>query len=469
LRPQKETLKNLCSLSKLVYILLFPVILHNLQGQDINTNIRSLDNNHALATDSSSWSVYRKIKEIPLTPNRQSVTLSLGGDIREQIRYYDHINFGDTYPDKDFYLLQRYMLHADLHLGKTLRLFAQLNSTHVNGKNFVSVVDQDRLGVIQAFLEFNFQKIPMHLRMGRQDLSLGSERIIGTRDGPNNRQTYDGIRNTFQLKKATGEFFAVFPVRYQIGFFDNEINKDNFGFGTYWTIFLKNKITFDMYVFGNLLKNVCIAKDIADENRYSTGLRINKSAGSLFYELDATWQTGTYSDKLINAGQITATAGYRWQNAPLSPRIQIKGSLYTGNKDSTYNQINIFRPISGRPPVNDMLGIGPSNILLFAPEGEITVSQGLRFILRYFAVWRDRNSDGIYAVDMGYLTREPDYEGNRLGRYVTRGTTFEINYTASQHFNISLTLGYFRPCEYVNNTGKGKDLEALSFKTSYRF
>lgn len=116
-----------------------------------------------------------------------------------------------------------------------------------------------------------------------------------------------------------------------------------------------------------------------------------------------------------------------------------------------------------------MLRIGPTNIVLFAPEGEIRVMKRVGFVLKYFAIWRLRTTDGLYSTDMERMIREPDMAGKKNGRYVGGGPAVELNYTARRHFNATLTLANFSPGEYLKNTSKGMNLQGLQLKTYYRF
>ncbi len=129
-----------------------------LSAQDINNNLRSLDNNAALRADTNDHKFNRAIKNIPLSATNPDVNLSIGGEIREQLRVYQHVNFGDVdsgINDNDVYLLQRYLVHVDLHLGHHLRFFGQLNSNHVTAKNTIAPIDRDMAGVLQAFADIN--------------------------------------------------------------------------------------------------------------------------------------------------------------------------------------------------------------------------------------------------------------------------------------------------------------------------
>jgi hypothetical protein len=440
-----------------------------LNGQGINKDLRSLDSNHILATDTNDWNVFRKIKEIPLTKYDNPANLSIGGEIREQLRVYHHLNYGDANPDKDYYLLQRYMVHADLYINKNLRIFTQLNSTHVNGKNTIGANDRDYLGIMQAFIDVNLPSLPMRLRFGRQEFLYGSERILGPRDGPNNRQMYDGLRYTLNFKKITGDFILVNPVAFKPGFFDNIRIRDYLIFAGYWTFSFKNKNFLDLYYFGTSRKNVPVEAGTTSIYRNSLGARISKSPESFYYDIEGTLQGGSYNTQNIYGWHFTSIIGYRWNNIPLSPRFQLKGAVFSGNKDSTDNQINSFVPISAKPPVNDMLPVGPTNLVLFVPEGEIKLNKSLALMLRYFCIWRLRRTDGLYSTDMERMIRPPDKPGQNNGNYTAGGPAAEINYTTNKHFNISLTASYFIPGIYIKSTGAGKDLQAMIIKAYYRF
>jgi len=124
-------------------------------SQNINSNLRSFDDNHALALDTAGPKFYRSIKEVPFT-RKGGFHVSFGGEIREQSRYYNHINYGDVddgEADSDLFLWQRILLHTDWQFGSQLRFFVQLNSTQVFGKNSVSYFDKDLLSFMQAFIE----------------------------------------------------------------------------------------------------------------------------------------------------------------------------------------------------------------------------------------------------------------------------------------------------------------------------
>src|SRR5207245_481706 len=124
--------------------------------------------------------------------------LSLGGEVRERYEYFHNTNWGQGPQDEDGYVLQRYMLHADLHLGEALRVFGQLKSGLENERSGgPRPTDEDKLDLHQAFLDVTLAattSTTLVFRGGRQELLFGTQRLVSVREGPNVRQSLDGGR-----------------------------------------------------------------------------------------------------------------------------------------------------------------------------------------------------------------------------------------------------------------------------------
>jgi hypothetical protein len=386
---------------------------------------------------------------------------------------FRHVNFGDAdsgVNDNDIYLLQRYLLHADLHLGRHLRFFSQLNSNHATAKNSVSHTDKDLAGILQAFADINtYGQIPMRLRIGRQELSYGVERILGTRDGANVRQSFDGLRYTMTLKKSVADFFVVYPMAYDFGYFDNSTNTDILVYSGLWSLPVRQFGTLELYFIGNDRKMAYCRNKTEKENRKSIGIRLNRYSGFLYYDVEAIGQTGIYGNSAIRAWQLSAVAGLKWHDRRTEPRVQVRIAGASGDLDSTDNRMNLFRPVSTRSPINDLIPIGFANIGIFTAEGEIKIVKGLHFVMGYYSVRRLSPNDGSYTSDVTFMFREPDNNGVDKGIHLVKGVVSEVNYVASKHFGILLMMGYFVPGNYVTHTGLGKNQSAASLKVTYRF
>ena len=114
-------------------------------------------------------------KYIPLNPNGDW-HLSFGGEARLKYELYTEPAFNQQPADDDGFLLQRYLLHADLHATPHLRFFGQLQSSLEDFRNGgPRPTDRDDLDLHQAFLD---ARLPLSaddsltLRAGRQEMAL---------------------------------------------------------------------------------------------------------------------------------------------------------------------------------------------------------------------------------------------------------------------------------------------------------
>ena len=115
----------------------------------------------------------------------------------DSYEYFSEFAFGAGPQDDDGYLLQGYLLHADAHFGKRVRVFAQLQSAIGSGRNDgPRLTDDDRLEAHQAFLDLKFgdEAKSRTFRVGRHEMDFGAGRSISAGEGLNVRRSIDGLR-----------------------------------------------------------------------------------------------------------------------------------------------------------------------------------------------------------------------------------------------------------------------------------
>jgi len=123
------------------------------------------------------------------------------------------------------------------------------------------------------------------------------------------------------------------------------------------------------------------------------------------YDVETIWQTGRHDRLAIRGWQLTGTAGYRWPQVRLQPRLGIRIFAASGDRDSTDGQLNTFRPVYGRSPVHDLMPMGAANVALLSLDGEIWFTAKTHFVLRGYALRRVSGNDGLYASEMAFMTR----------------------------------------------------------------
>ena len=212
-----------------------------------------------------------RIKYLPLGRNGWYVTL--GGEIREVLEQVVNDNFGKQgYTNR--FLLQRYMLHSDWHLGRRYRIFVQLKSGLESYRTGgPRPIDEKKLDVEAAFLEVGTDsgKNWIVLRLGRQELNYGSGRLVSVREGPTVRQSFDGVKVRSKAGAWKIDAFAVRPDLDRPGFFDNIPDPHTEFWGIYATRPLRRQVSFDSYYLGEDRKVATFERGTATELRHSVG------------------------------------------------------------------------------------------------------------------------------------------------------------------------------------------------------
>src|SRR5476651_670967 len=114
------------------------------------------------------------LKYIPLSSANPFTYLSLGATLRERFEMNDASGFGVKNVARDRYLIQRFQVHADLHLNENWRVFTQLEDARAYDKTSIGGADQDRLDLRLAFAEYinTFSAGTFKGRIGRQDFAF---------------------------------------------------------------------------------------------------------------------------------------------------------------------------------------------------------------------------------------------------------------------------------------------------------
>src|SRR5262245_16387512 len=122
--------------------------------------------------------------------------LTLSGEIRLRSEGFRIHPVGDAPSRSDGYLLQRYLFGADFHLSQRFRFFTEIQSGLIHGKlNSPRPTDKNSLDLHQGFFEWK-QRLrgdrEFILRVGRQELGIGSSRLISASPGLNVKRSFDG-------------------------------------------------------------------------------------------------------------------------------------------------------------------------------------------------------------------------------------------------------------------------------------
>ena len=432
--------------------------------------VRYHDDFSYLKNDTVHKKSFEKLKYIALSKRSN---ISFGGELREQFQYYNNPNFGDVpatfHKTNTMQVLQRAMVHTNIESGNHVRLFAQFGSTirFFNPNPATPEIDENKLTLHQAFIDYHFQKSWM-LRLGRQEISYASHRLLTFREGPNTRLSFDAAVIKYNSKKRKLDLFAMSPVISKTGVFDDQSFKD-FIVGIYASNqIVPKKFLVDFY-FLNLNTNRRKYNFVAGkENRQSYGFRIFSENQKLNYELEATYQSGRFNQSRIRAFGISADINYKLVSCN-NLIAGIGSNCMSGDKSKNDNQLNTYNLLFSKPQYGLTAPIGATNLINVNPYLKINPTKKIYIYISSYFMWRQSNQDGTYspaAVEM-----RPSREALFASDKKSIGTlqALESSYVVNTHLSLAFDASYFFSGQYVKATGKGRDITYLSFKATCKF
>ncbi|MCI0365637.1 MAG: alginate export family protein [Phycisphaerales bacterium] len=412
------------------------------------------------------------IKFIPLNDNGDCY-LSLGGEARWRFEYYRNYRWDPGAPDQDGYLLQRYLLQADLHLGESVRAFGQLQSSLEEWRaGGPRPTDDNRLDVHQLFGDW---RVPIEahnedeviLRAGRQEMAYGSQRLISVRESPNIRRAFDAIRVLTRFDDWRVDAFVSQPVEDDPGTFDDGPDDDIYFWGVYAThaLPLNEGASIDLYYLGLDRPNAEFVQGTGDEQRHSIGARVFGQRGSFDYNVEGVLQFGTFGVGDILAWTLASDSGYWFNDAALSPRIGLRADIISGDTDAANPNLGTFNPLFPRGSYfGEIALIGPANLFDLHPTIDLHVSDNLKLTLDWDIFWRYSTADGIY--DNGGNVLRPADGG---ARFVGHQPSAQLEWEIDRHTTLNIAYGHFFAGSYIKESGPGADVDFAGVWLVYRF
>jgi hypothetical protein len=453
----------------ITYLLLNTFFSFGQASQNQISPLRANDNFSSIKNDTAKKG-FNTLKYIPLGKKSYA---SFGGEIREQYQYFDNLNFGDVPPTtKEIsvgQLWHRVMLHSNIEIGTKARIFIQLNSTFrfFNPNPVTPEIDENQLSLHQAFIDYKFSK-HISVRAGRQEMGYGNNRILTFREGPNTRLTFDALILKYTNKKRKIDLLAVTPVVSKQFIFDDQSFKESV-MGIYGTeYFIPKKLLMDYYAlnFNSDTRRYNFVS--GKENRQTFGLRFFSQNAVLNYELESTYQTGTFNNSKIRAYAFSTDVNYVI-NKKNNFIIGVGANYISGDKDKTDNNLNTYNLIFSKPSYGLAAPIGSSNIVNVNPYIKISPTKKLNLYAGVYFLNRQSNQDGTYSPGMAQV--RPTTANLFLSSKKGIGTQYaiETGYTLNKHFFFAIDAAYLKAGNYVKETGKGDDVGYLSFKAAFKF
>jgi hypothetical protein len=391
--------------------------------------------------------------------------LSTGMEVRlRNENYGDNLWGGDDVADNS-YLWVRAMPYADLHVGSKSGLHARafvqpIISYAIGVAPSAGPIDQSRVDILQSFAEVGLG--PVTVRGGRQMLSLGTERLVGTRYGPNTPLAFDGLRGSLALgNERQFDLFLLNPVQAGTDSFDDRTSDTRKLWGAYATL-----PPFDLYYLGYRNRAARFGGRVGREERHSIGLRFHGTHDDWHWNIEGVWQFGLYDRQRIGAWTASMEVGRTLPFLPLSPDATLRFNIVSGDKRTNDNRLGTFNAMFPKGKYfGELSPIGPTNIISLNPRISAPLGKGLSTSLAAMAYWRYARNDGIYDIP-GNLIRTAD---DSRARFIGKEAEATVAWQITSELELSTSLSLFAPGAVIRQTGPARTTTLIGFEANFRF
>lgn len=388
------------------------------------------------------------------------LTFSTGGQF--WARYMNEHNSRLLPVDND-YTLTRVRAYGDLLIGEDVRMFGEFIWADSLGEDLAPLPIDVNLGdVLNLFVElnlFDYRGKPVYARIGRQELLLGSQRLVSTLDWANTRRTFDGVRIFRTGQNWDFDCFYTAFVPADPDDFDEPDEQREFA-GTWTTYRPKQGHFVDFfYLYFENANNVTQQSIVrAPTDVHTMGSRYAGDHGSWLWDFWGALQFGDQNGQDLVAGAYTASVGRNLTKRGWSPTAWLCYDYASGDSDPgvgdahTFNQLYPF----GHYYLGWIDQVGRQNIHDLNAQLFLFPSNWITIWLQYHHFWLDESRDALYNA--GGVAIRRDATG-AAGRNVGDELDVVLNFDLAD--NSDLLVGYSKLFggSFLANTAGPEDAE----------
>lgn len=402
--------------------------------------------------------------------------LSFGGSFWYRYMHETDSRLNAAGINNDYHLL-RTRLHADLWYQDQFRLFAEMLDARALGLDLPALaIDKNHTDMLNLFADVKlgqFMDGPAYLRVGRQELLYGSERLISTLDWANTRRTFQGVKTFWQTPAFNLDAFWVRPMVTELNQFDNWDKDRNFVglWGTYKAI---PGQVLDLYYLSLIDNRIVSPANITQGNvlqgdsvLHTIGARWVGDYERILYELEGMYQFGKRSHLDISAFSIASGVGYQLP-LPMNPQFWLRYDFASGDKNHRDGRSNTFNQLFpfGHYYFGYIDQIGRQNIHDFNAQFTLHPQPWVTFLGQYHRFYLANKRDYLYnAAGAGTIRDITGQSGSHVGDEID----FTINFHLSRHQDVLLGYSKLFTGEFLKNTRPGVSPDLFYAQYNFRF
>lgn len=397
---------------------------------------------------------------------------TIGGEVRmrpESLR----LEGGEGIPDTvDRYLLQRYLFSGSIHMGSRLRFFAEVQAGIINGKlGAPRPSDQNVTDVHQGFVQLNSRRSSARswiVRIGRQELSVGSSRLISASQGLNVKRSFDGLSGAYSAGRWAFDSGVARLVDALPGAFDDASDPDQqfWGVSAIRSQFPWSGGRVGVYYLGIDRARSVFVQGVSPEQRHTLGARVAGRWKRLEVNYDLVSQWGEFGTAPIRAWAVATENRLRFPETRFRPSAAVRVNAGSGDADPTDGRLESFNPLFPGNAYSGIVGLlGPTNLMDVTPTAQVALGTKVQLMFESPIYWRLSTRDALYGVDLRVLVVPRQSQE----RYVGTNPAIILFWTPTRHSTITATTTAFRAGAFLAPTFVGNGFLFTSLSYTYRF
>ncbi|MCI0637778.1 MAG: alginate export family protein [Gemmataceae bacterium] len=398
-----------------------------------------------------------------------------GGEFR--FRYMHEINSRLSGQSNDYNLI-RTRIYGDLWFQDRVRVYTEFLDARSHHQELApQAVDVDRADLLNAFVDVKLGELagyPAYVRLGRQELMLGSQRLVSPLDWVNTRRTFNGIRGFRQGEKWDVDLFWLQPVLPDPSNFDSIDDEQNFAGA--WITHRPDKGVFRDFYYLYLDNNNAVTQLAgpralvrAPSTTHTIGTRWFGNRGRWLYDAEGMVQLGQRGPQDIVAGAGTVGGGYHFAQLPMNPVFWVYYDYASGDRSpnagaeyNTFNQLFSF----GHYYMGWIDLVARQNIHDFNLHLYLYPTKWITFWTQYHMFHLDSRFDALYNASGAAIRRDPT---GRAGTDVGNELDLFLNFHLSPHQDILVGYSKLFAGDFIRGTRPGQSPELFYVQYSFRW
>lgn len=399
---------------------------------------------------------------------RGDVWIAVGGQVRARWESWSTQAFGGV-PEDDAWGLLRGRLHADLHLGCHVRLFVEGIYADADGRDGgPRPVDENHGDLLNLFAEVRgvLGDLDVGGWLGRRELLLHKQRLVGPLDWANVRRTFEGGGAWLRGCHWRADAFVVSPVVVEPDDPD-ERDEDALFAGVHFTNTATKDRPFHLYAYYLHRDAGTWSQETDEESRLTVGGAVSGPVcGTCFdYDAEAAYQFGEFGRDDVSAFMVTAELGWKpclaWD-----PRFAV-GLDYASGDDGSGDDVSTFHQLY--PTGHLWFGwadlVGRQNVLAARFTATARPLPSLTARLDVHRIWRASADDAVYNAGGGVLRAA----GGSDARGVATEVDLVLKWSVDRHLELEIGAAHVVAGEFLEETGPADDVTFVYVQAVFTF